>query len=94
MSEQEKKQQRIYDLLDAETKPKFICLPYTKTKKKISLKKRFLRKWRWGGGLHEKRKEGFLTALSAAIKKVPTTLIRKHANELKDQEKTVRIEIK
>ena len=25
-----KKQQRIYDLLKAETKPKFLCLPYTK----------------------------------------------------------------
>ena len=30
MSKQEKKQQSIYDLLDAETKPKFLCLPYTK----------------------------------------------------------------
>ena len=26
MSEQEKKQRRIYDLLNAETKPKFLCL--------------------------------------------------------------------
>ena len=26
MSEQEKKRQRIYDLLNAETKPKFPCL--------------------------------------------------------------------
>ena len=30
MNEQEKKRQRIYDLLNAETKPKFICLPYKK----------------------------------------------------------------
>ena len=30
MSEQEKKQQRINDLLYAETKLKFLCLPYTK----------------------------------------------------------------
>ena len=35
MSEQEKKQQRIYDFLDAETKLKFLCLPYTKQRKKI-----------------------------------------------------------
>ena len=34
MSEQGKKQQRIYDLFDAETKPKFLCLLYTKKKKK------------------------------------------------------------
>ena len=33
MSEQEKKQQRIYDLLNAETKLKFLCLPHTKQKK-------------------------------------------------------------
>ena len=30
MSEQEKKQQRIYDLLNAETNPKFLSLLYTK----------------------------------------------------------------
>ena len=30
MSEQERKRQWIYDLLNAETKPKFLCLPYTK----------------------------------------------------------------
>ena len=30
MSEQEKKRQIIYDLLKAETKPKFLCLLYTK----------------------------------------------------------------
>ena len=33
MSEQEKKQQRIYDLLNAETKPKTFCLPYIKQRK-------------------------------------------------------------
>ena len=32
MSEQEKKQ-RIYDLLNAETKQKFLCLLYTKQRK-------------------------------------------------------------
>ena len=30
MNEQEKKRQRIYDLLNAETKPKILCLPYSK----------------------------------------------------------------
>ena len=30
MNEQEKKRQIIYDLLNAETKPKFLCLPYKK----------------------------------------------------------------
>ena len=30
VSEQEKKRQRNYDLLNAETKLKFLCLPYTK----------------------------------------------------------------
>ena len=30
MSEQEKKQQRNYELLNADTKPKFLRLPYVK----------------------------------------------------------------
>ena len=42
MSEQEKKQRRIYDLLNAETK--FLCLLYTKQKKKYFSEKRFLKK--------------------------------------------------
>ena len=33
MSDQEKKQQRIYELHNAETKPKLICQPYTKRRK-------------------------------------------------------------
>ena len=41
MSEQEKKQQRIYDLLNAETKQKFLCLPYTKLRKKSYIKRVF-----------------------------------------------------
>ena len=40
--------------------------------------------------LNRNRKEGFLNALASTIKKYPTTLIRKHANELKVNEKTVR----
>ena len=30
MSEQERKRQKIYDLLNVKTKPKFLCLPYRK----------------------------------------------------------------
>ena len=40
MSEQEKKLQRIFDLLNAETKPKFLCLPYTKQRKTFIYRKR------------------------------------------------------
>ena len=40
MSEQEKKLQRIYDLLNDETKPKFLYLLYTKQKKKKKKKKK------------------------------------------------------
>ena len=47
------------------------------------------------GRLKKKRKEGFLTALATVIKKKdPTTSIRKHANELKVHEKTIRTAIK
>ena len=41
MGEQEKKQQRIYDLLNTETKPKFLCLPYTKQRKMFYRKRAF-----------------------------------------------------
>ena len=90
MSEQGKKRQRIYDLLNVETKLLFLPTVY-KVKKKNPQKKSFLRK-RWRGGLNEKkkqkkRKEGFLTSLSMGIKKDPTTSRRKHANELNVDEK-------
>ena len=42
----------------------------------------------------KKVKEGFLTALATVIMKGTTTSIRKHANELKVNEKTVRRAIK
>ena len=35
MCEQEKKRQGIYNFLNAKTKPKFLCLPYTKQRKKL-----------------------------------------------------------
>ena len=48
MSEQEKKRQRISDFLYAETKPKFVCLPYTKQRKNFYRKRVFkeMREWR------------------------------------------------
>ena len=93
MSEQEKKRQRISDLLNAETKPKCLCLPYRKQRKKFCFF--FLQKRkRKNEGLNKKRKEGLLTALAAVIKKNPSTTIRKHANELKVHEKTMRTAIK
>ena len=41
-----------------------------------------------------KTKEDFLTALATVIKKGPTFSIRKHFNELKVHEKTVRTTVK
>ena len=58
-----------------------------------SKEKIFLQKRR-SGRLNKKWKEDILTALSMAIKKNFTTSIRKHANELKDLDKTVRIAFK
>ena len=58
MSEQENKRQRIYDLLNAETKSKFLCLPYTKQKKNIYRKNSFLRKGE-GVGLSKNEKKAF-----------------------------------
>ena len=61
MSEQAKKRQRIYDLLNTETKEKFLCLPFLQ-------KKSFLRK-RCDGGLNKKETKGISTGLATAIKK-------------------------
>ena len=44
--------------------------------------------------MNKKQKDDFLTGLATAIKKDLTTSIRKHANELKVHEKTVRTAIK
>ena len=88
MSEQEKKRQRIYDMLNAETKPNFLCLPYTKQKFFFFFffteKELFKEKRAWKTGQKtKKQKESFLTVFTVAIKNDSTTLIRKHANELK-----------
>ena len=47
MIEQEKKRQRIHDLLNAETKPKFHCLQYTNQRKMITEKELFKEKTEW-----------------------------------------------
>ena len=61
-----------------------------KSKEHFLQKKSILRK-KGSGGLKEKKwKEGFLTALATAIKKDPSTSIKKHTNDLKVHEKTVR----
>ena len=92
MSEQEKKQERICDLLNAETKPKILCLPYTMKRKKIH-KKSFLRK-SGSGRVNKKEKKVFLIALAMAIKKDLTASIRKNANQLKVHQITVWTAIK
>ena len=56
-------------------------------------KKTFLRKRR-SEGLDTKRKDSFLTTFAKAILKDLTTPIKKHANELKVNEKTVKTAIK
>ena len=53
MSEQEKKWQRIYNLLNTKTKSKFLGQPYTKQKIFFTEKKNFLRK-SGSGGLNKK----------------------------------------
>ena len=79
-------------MLNAETKPKFLCLPYTKKRKKITEKELF--KEEGSGGLKKNRKEDFLIALTTAIMQDPSTSIRNHANELKVHEKIARTAIK
>ena len=56
MNEQERKRQRIYALLNAETKPKILCLPYTK-QRKIFTEEEILRKVEWRS--EQKRKRRF-----------------------------------
>ena len=48
VSDQEKKRQRIYDLLNVETKSKFLYLSYTKQRKKfLTEKELFKEKEEW-----------------------------------------------
>ena len=89
MSEQEKKRQRMYSLLNAKTKPKFFLSTVYKANNFFLQKNIFLRKRRNEGLYKKKSKEGFLTDLVTAFKKEPTASTRKQVNELKLNEKTV-----
>ena len=75
MSEQKKKKKRyeIYDLLNAKTKSKFLCLPYTKQRQNFYRKRPFYGK----KGIEELTKFFFLTALASAINKVPQNVNKK-----------------
>ena len=66
---------------------------YRQSKKKIFTEKELFKEKRVEDQT-KKQKEAFLTALATAIKKELITSIRKHANELKVNEKTVRTAIK
>ena len=61
-----KSNKKIYDLLNPETKPKFLCLPFTK--QRIFLKKKKILKEKWEWRIEQKTKEGFLKDLATAIK--------------------------
>ncbi len=70
MSEQEKKQKESMICLTPKPSQSFFVY-YIQSKENFFLqKKSFLRK-RGSGGLNKKRKEGFLTVLTTAIKKDP-----------------------
>ena len=75
MSEQEKKRQRIYDLLNAEAKPKFLCLPYIKQRIFFFTGKVLFKDKGRSGGLKKPRIIGFLTAPTTVIKKGSITSI-------------------
>ena len=86
------KWKRVYDCLMPKLNQSF-CSTVYKVRKKWWQKKRFLIK-RGSGGLNQKWKEGFSTALNTAIQKDSTTSIVMQANELKVREKTVKAAIK
>ena len=67
---------------------------HIQSKEKLFTEKEFFKEKGEGGGLNKKQKQGFLTALTAMIKKDPIKSIRKSANELKVHKKTVRTPIK
>ena len=56
MSEQEKKRQRIYNLLNAQIKLKFLCLHYKQQKTIFTEKELFKEKWEWRIEQKNKRK--------------------------------------
>ena len=79
-------------MLNAETKPKYLLSTLYKAKNFFYRKRVFLRKRVWK--TEQKTKRRLLTALAAVIMKEPRTSIRKHTNELKVHEKTMRTVIK
>ena len=93
MSERKKKKrQRIYYLICAETKPNFLCLPYTQQKIFFFTEKDLYKEkeeWRT-----EQKTERRLFNCTHNGDKDPTMSIKKHANELKVHEKTVRTAVK
>ena len=85
MCEQEKKRQRLYDLLNAES---FFVYRIQNKEKDL-----FKKKWEeedWT----KKRKEGFLTALDTAIEKDPHNISKKACYWIESPRKTVRTAIK
>ena len=75
MSDQEKKRQRIYDLLNAETKKKFLCLPYTNLRRKI-YRKSFLRK-KGNVGLNKNEKKAFQLLSLRRLRRNPHNINKK-----------------
>ena len=90
MREQEKNNKEYMIFLTLKPSQSFFVYSNQSKEKKIR-KKRFLRSR--GSRRWNKKRKGFLTSLATTIKKDSTTSIRKLANELKVQEKTVRTTI-
>ena len=80
MSEQEKNdKESMFYLTPKPSQSFFVCRIQSKEKYFTEKKRLFKEKREWR--IEQKRKESFLTALAAAIKKDPTTSISKYANE-------------
>ena len=82
-------------MLNAETKPIFLRLPYAKQRNFFFFteKRLFKEKGEWRVEQKKKKKKekkDFLTALATKIKKEPATSIRKHANVCKIHKKISR----
>ena len=67
-NEQKEKRKGFYDLLNAETKTKFICLSY---KRKDNFTEKVLFEEKGTGRIKQKPKEGFLPTLATGIKMNP-----------------------
>ena len=88
MKEQEKKCQKMICLTLKPSQSLFFLISRIQNKEFLFPETELIKeKEAWG--IEQKRK-GFLIALATAIKKGPTTSIRKYANELKVHEKTIK----